>query len=316
MKVLAAGCRRPGCVKPPGAEDGITEVGPAELSLTCAEAASLRLDDHGDDQAHALVAAPAARIAMHEGHPDLADRWAGVMETWLEDPAARATDPLAHAESLLAKAALCRKGIEEMRADADEAAKHLDAVDVVAPGAQIYQGLSRVLMGELDEGEAKLEEGLRLGIEHGVPEVVAYALCQQALLMHARGAHDRADVLAEQAASAGYEVGREDALVETLLARGAMRRGDVQGARLRLSNARRLLPMSTYGNLFVAAQTRLELARIYLGLGDPSGARTTLQEIDDVLSMRPDIGTLADEMRDLRSSLSGHSRGTPRALRP
>jgi LuxR family transcriptional regulator, maltose regulon positive regulatory protein len=194
----------------------------------------------------------------------MADRWADVMERRRSNEAARAADPLADAESLLAQAFLCRHGVEQMCADADEAVVRLDAMGIVAPGAQFCQGVARILMGEVGVGQARLEEAIRLGTEHAVPEVVSHSLCQQALLAEARGDGETADELTAQAATALREVGLEDGLVEALLARAAMRRGDVATGSRHLSNAQRLLPVMNYGHPFLAVQTRLELARIHL----------------------------------------------------
>jgi LuxR family maltose regulon positive regulatory protein len=46
------------------------------------------------------------------------------------------------------------------------------------------------------------------------------------------------------------------------------------------------------------------LVRVHAALGDMAGARTVMREIDDLFRMRPDLGTLVDEVADLRAVLA------------
>jgi LuxR family maltose regulon positive regulatory protein len=50
-------------------------------------------------------------------------------------------------------------------------------------------------------------------------------------------------------------------------------------------------------------QTLLELARTYLALADPQGARVVLREARDILRVRPDLGRLGRDADDLDSTL-------------
>ena len=69
-----------------------------------------------------------------------------------------------------------------------------------------------------------------------------------------------------------------------------------------------ILTVITYAHPFLAVQTRLELARLHLGLSEPMGARTMLREIEEILALRPDLGTLVDTVSQLKASLSAHPR--------
>jgi hypothetical protein len=46
------------------------------------------------------------------------------------------------------RALLCRRGVEQMSADADEAVQKFAAVGVVAPVAKLLQGIALVLSGD------------------------------------------------------------------------------------------------------------------------------------------------------------------------
>jgi DNA-binding CsgD family transcriptional regulator len=81
-------------------------------------------------------------------------------------------------------------------------------------------------------------------------------------------------------------------------------RGDVPAARRELTNAQRLRSLMTYALPPWAVQARIQLTRVHLALNDLAGARTLMREIDELLRRRPDLGSLADEAKGLRSRLS------------
>ena len=47
----------------------------------------------------------------------------------------------------------------------------------------------------------------------------------------------------------------------------------------------------------------LELARVYMGLGDSGGADAALRQAEDVLTHRPDLGLLPEQAGALRANL-------------
>ena len=53
---------------------------------------------------------------------------------------------------------------------------------------------------------------------------------------------------------------------------------------------------------------RLQLAKIYRAIGDATTAHHLLKEIDDVLSHRPDLGALVDEVDEFRQILTSSAR--------
>ena len=79
--------------------------------------------------------------------------------------------------------------------------------------------------------------------------------------------------------------------------------GTARGAQELLTRAQRLRPRLTYALPHYAVQTRLELARAFLSLADAGGAATMLRETESILRRRPDLGTLPDQVDDLRASL-------------
>ena len=61
----------------------------------------------------------------------------------------------------------------------------------------------------------------------------------------------------------------------------------------------------------LAVQARIELTRVHLALADIAGARTLMQEIDELLRRRSGLGTLADEAQALRVRLSRERGASP-----
>ncbi len=74
-----------------------------------------------------------------------------------------------------------------MRADADEAARKFAAENLVRPVATLLQGIARILSGDLDGGDASLEDAASAAEEVAAHENLAAALCERSLVAIARG---------------------------------------------------------------------------------------------------------------------------------
>ena len=57
----------------------------------------------------------------------------------------------------------------------------------------------------------------------------------------------------------------------------------------------------------MTVQVGLELMRAHLALGEASAARTMLSETEQVLELRPDMGSLVDDARELRERVAASS---------
>ena len=270
------------------------------------------LDDRGGIQGHPMLAVQAAFLAEMTGRPAEAVRWANVVDRWQYQDAARPGDPAAEAWAAALRASLCRRGVEQMRADADEAARKFAVENLVRPVATLLQGIARILDGDLDGGDASLEDAVSAAEDVGAPEILADALCERSLVAMARNQWSRAGALAGRARTVLHEAGIEDIYVTPLVcavqARAALHRGDVPAVRRELVSAQRLRHLLTYALPHVAVQARIELTRVQLALADLAGARTLMGEIDELLQRRPGLGTLAGEAGTLRARL-GDERG-------
>ena len=266
------------------------------------------LQDRGEAEGHPMVAVLAGLLSAVTGRAAEAERWADVADRWQYGEASGPDDPAAEAWAALLRAVLCRHGVKQMRADADEAARLFAAESVPEPATALMQGVARVLSGDLDGGDASLGDAASVAEVTGAPGVAAVALCERSLVAMARGEWGRAQVLAGRARTVLRQAGIEEyyaiPLVCAVHARTALHRGDVSAARQELVSAQRLRPLLTCALPHFAVQARIELARAHLALSDPAGARALMREVDELLRCRPDLGNLVGEAEAFRARLS------------
>ncbi len=266
------------------------------------------LQERGGIGKHPMAAGLASVVSAVTGRPAEAERWADIVDHWQSGDGPRPDDPPAEAWAALVRAVLCRGGVKQMRADADEAVRRFAAEGIMAPIASLCQGLARVLSGDLDGGDVSFSGAVVIATEAGAPEGLAEALSERSLVAMARGEWSRAEDLAEQARGTLRRAGIEDSYATTLVcavaARAALRGGDVPTARRHLVSAQRTRSLLTYALPHMAVQARLELLRVHLALGDLAGARTLMQDVDELLRHRPGLGSLVGEARALRKRLA------------
>ena len=189
------------------------------------------LEDRGGIEGHPMVAVLASLFSALTGRPVEAERWADAVDRWQYGDPARPDDPSAEAWAALLRALLCRHGVEQMRADADEAVRRFAAESFVTPTPALLQGIARVLCGDLDGGDACLGGcGQRRGASRRARASSRSRCANESLVAMARSQWDRAEVLAERARTvlrrAGIEESYATPLVCAVRARAAMHRGD------------------------------------------------------------------------------------------
>jgi LuxR family transcriptional regulator, maltose regulon positive regulatory protein len=271
------------------------------------------LEEHDGITGHPIVAVRAAFISTLLGRPVEALRWARVVDRWQDGDTARPTDSAAEAWAALLGAILCRDGVRQMCADADEAVERFAAEGILQPGPQVCHGLARVVSGDRDSADESFADAVSVGEQAGTHEAVTIALCERSLLAMARNQWDRAEILADQVRAVVRRSGIEQPTACTVLARVARHRETSQ----RFADTSSLLsgrPELTYAFPVLAVQVQIELARVHLALADLAGTKTLMREIDAVLRRRPDLGTLVGEAQELRDRLAKkHGSGAPGA---
>jgi len=266
------------------------------------------LDDRGGIEEYPLNAMNAAFLAEKTGQPAQAERWADAVDRWQYRDASPPRDAYTEAMAATLRAVLCRRGAEQMRTDADEAARKFAAAHFVPGVTALLQGTARVLCGDLDGSAAFFSDALGLEEERGAPDIRAVTLCERSLVAMARGQWEQAGAFAGRARAHLRQAGVEDsyaaALTAAVQARVALHRGDVPAARRELITALRLRPLMTYAHPHWAVQLRIALTRVQLAVNDLAGARTIMREIAEILERRPDLGTLVGEAQELRTVLA------------
>jgi LuxR family transcriptional regulator, maltose regulon positive regulatory protein len=270
------------------------------------------LEDRRGLDGRPMAAMLISLLSALTGRPVEAEQWADALDRWQHGDDTR-SDPAVEAWAALLRAILCRRGVDQMRADADDAARRFAAANFITPAPALMQGIARVLLGDPDGGDACLEDAVKAAEAVSAPDNLVLALSERSLVAMARGRWSQAEALAEQAGSildmAGMEQSFPTPVVDAVRARVALHRGDVPAVRQHLVSAQRLRPLLTYALPHIAVQARIELARVDLALADIAGGRTLMREVDELLRYRPGLGNLVTEARAVQVRL-GRERGS------
>ena len=264
------------------------------------------LEDRSGVEHYSGVAAHAALILALLGRPGEAERWAAAAE---RDPA---TGTLPDGNTMAAtlaylQALLCRRGVAQMRRDAQLAMAGLSPASPYRATMLHTEGVSHLLDGDLDRADPLLAHAFDVATSAGAVPFLPVVLAERGIVAIVRDEWHEADAFAEQAL-AFVQDGSLDrywtsALVYAFVARCALHRGDLQRAREYVARAARLRPLLSSALPVVSAQTLLELARCYISLGDIGGARTVLRQAQDIFGQRPGLGDLPRQAAELHSRL-------------
>jgi LuxR family maltose regulon positive regulatory protein len=195
-----------------------------------------------------------------------------------------------------------------MRRDARLAMAELSPASPYRATMLHTEGVSYLLDGELDRADPLLAHAFDVATSAGAVPFLPVVLAERGIVAILRDDWHEADALADQALDFVQDGSLDrywtSALVYAFVARCAMHRGDLQRAREYVARAARLRPLLTYALPVVSAQTLVELARCYLGLGDAGGARAALRQAQDIFQQRPDLGDLPRQAIELRTNLN------------
>jgi LuxR family transcriptional regulator, maltose regulon positive regulatory protein len=269
-----------------------------------AEAWLTRFDD--DELLERLpgVAVHGSRIHALRGRAVEAERWLAAAERRVARTP-RARDTSVAAAAAVVRALLAVDGVDRMRADAEFALAKLPPTTQWRPLALLIHAVALVLA--CDEGaDAAFEEAAHAAARMGNTEALVIALMQRALLAAERGDTAAADELASSTEQIVEKHGIEEyagsALRMAVSARAHLRAGRWQHARADLDAAQRLLPRLE-ALPWLAAQTRLELARAHLATRESVEAQALLAEAESLLKNRVGFDALKRECAQLRGDV-------------
>jgi LuxR family maltose regulon positive regulatory protein len=86
-------------------------------------------------------------------------------------------------------------------------------------------------------------------------------------------------------------------------ARVAIHRGATARAHEELVRAQLVSPLATHASPSFAVGALLELARAYLAIADPAGARNVVSQAEAIVRRRPSLGTLNASLAEMRGRL-------------
>jgi LuxR family transcriptional regulator, maltose regulon positive regulatory protein len=267
------------------------------------------LAERGAVERHPAVAAQAAFVCALTGRPAAADRWADFAERQAGRSPTSARDRLFLMWLVSIRGIMCRRGVEEMRRQVDDAdiPGAGSATDPEYPMRLFLSGGASLLLGDHDTAETRFADATELTDETRRAPLFCAVLAHRALLSLARGDWSATEELVQRALSttrrARIESHMTSALVFALAARVALHRQDPVRARTHLSEAQRLRPLLTHAVPTLTVEALLEMAEVSIGLGDPRGARVLVRDAEAVLRRRPDLGSLGKRTDEIRLRL-------------
>jgi LuxR family transcriptional regulator, maltose regulon positive regulatory protein len=255
------------------------------------------------------LAVEGAWLRALTGRPAEAERWLAIAE------GSTSTIPLSDGSATIEpwvavlRAGMMPDGPDRAVADGELAVADLAPGSGWRPAAHTLRGTAHLALGAAESAIADFTAVLEGGGDASQPATLAHA--QLALLAIRRGDWNEA----AQHASAGQEVVKEaglgdystSALAHVATARVALHEGAHDDARVALTAAHRLRPLLDYGIPWLTMQVGIELARAHLALAEPGPARTVLGEAERVLDVRPQLGMLVEDARELHDRVAATS---------
>jgi LuxR family transcriptional regulator, maltose regulon positive regulatory protein len=257
------------------------------------------------------VAVHGALIFALLGRATRAEQWAAAAER--ASPEGRLSDGSTMASYLAyLRAILCRDGVAEMRRDARLAWDGLSPLSPYRATMLHTEALSFLLDGDPEGADAVFTRAFDAATEAGAPPLAAVVLAERGIIAAGRDDWAEAAALADRAlemmGGGEFDAYWTSALVYARAAAAAVYRGDLDAAREHLGWAAGLRPLLTHALPVVSVQALLELAHVYIALGDPDGAHAVLRQADDVVRQRPDLGVLPAQADELRRRLAAMRR--------
>lgn len=268
------------------------------------------LHELGDDL---LLASPALIISMTWtaillGEVRSGERWARALDEVRADELPEADRLMFASARAMVRSAMCEHGYKRAAADAAFAVEHEPASSPWRDQALHLYGMAALLGGDEQTARASFEEAIPLATVRGNPDTVILSEPELALIAidegrwaaaadHARRGVDAIDASHME----GYPT---TALALAVAARVAVHGGDHPAGQRLLARGMRARIGCTHLLPYLSVRVRVQLARGHLMLGDRAAAAHLLRECDDILRIRPDLGTTRAHVEELRLGLA------------
>ena len=212
------------------------------------------------------------------------------------------------ATSAYLRALLCRDGPEEMRRDAQISLQGLSPASPYRSTMLHVEGLSHLLAGDPDAADAIFARAVDTAERGGSAAVrprsarLPAASRRSSAATGPRPNRSPSRPWRSWRAVSSTTTGRAPSCSPWRHA-SRLQRGDLEQGRQLVTRAARLRPLLNYALPVVSVQALLEMARSYIALADPGGARAVLRQAGDIFQQRPDLGTLPDIADELRTKV-------------
>ncbi len=265
-------------------------------------------------EAYPPLAVLAAWFAALTGQTTEAQRWAAFVDAAAFDPLPMdGTASFDSARAMLA-ALMCRAGPQQMAADASVAAAQEQPWSPWRAVALVLSAESQLLLGDTVQATRLFTEASVVAAQLGNVNTIILSNAEMAVLAMDGGRWDEAADHLEVSLATIEKHRLHDYSLSVLsyavAARLAVQRGDRKQAELQITRAMRARPMCSLALPWLAVRVRVQLAKVLAANADESSARHLLAEIDDILTRRPALGVLVDEVAGLRTTLTSGARAT------
>ncbi|HSU34282.1 MAG TPA: LuxR C-terminal-related transcriptional regulator [Propionibacteriaceae bacterium] len=249
-----------------------------------------------------------------------AQRWAAFVETASFDPVPMDGTASFNSARAMLRALMLAAGPQQMATDASLAATEEPPWSPWHAVALCLSAEAHMLLGDAERATALFEETSTVAAALGNVSALVVSRSELAQLAMEQGRWAAAAEHLELAFATVDDRRLHDysfsVLAFAAAARLAVHRGDRQEVDRQLARAMRARPLCTFAVPWVAVRVRLQLARVYAAIGDQSTAGHLLREIDDIVVHRPALGTLVDEIGELRATLTKSMQRSPAGPTP
>ena len=254
------------------------------------------------------IAVHGALIFALLGQPSEAERWAAAAER-ASPGGSCPTGARWRARWPTCARSCAATAIDEMRRDAQLAWEGLSPASPYRVTMLYTEGVSYLLQGDHDRADPILARAVDDATRAGALPLAALILAEQCQRGRRARRLGRDHGARRARGGASWRTGGS---TTTGPAPWSMRgrpgprctQGNIAQARHYLGRAARLRPLLSYALPVVSVQALIEMARAYISLADQAGAATVLQQADDILQQRPDLGVLPAQVSELRSQLA------------
>lgn len=250
------------------------------------------------------VAVLAGFIHAIDGRRHESEIWLAAAEAGVDHAEPMPDGSPARAWVALLRGMLAFNGTAAMESDARTAEGSIRADSPFMPGVRLLTAVASMLAGRFEDAARQAREAADLSLARGALPGFAMASGIEASIALRLGQGPVAGRRLESALDRLREAGLYDyvltSLARAVAARVGVTAGSVGDARHHLAHVLGLRPLMTASTPWLSVPTRLEAIEALIAQREVASARTLMREVDEILRVRPELGTLvtdADSMR-------------------